>query len=105
MARTTHTPPQQSIRMAQAAAEAFWLAATSNDHSLAMWDSPAYKALQRAFVTTTREVYHLTAGTTAKVLCLLSEYGPHDSLSGTTGSGVFSYVQFARSHNRNQYHY
>ena len=40
-----------------------------------------------------------------RVRDLLAEYGPDDSLTGTTGRGVYSYVQFAKANSRRDYHY
>lgn len=100
-----YTPPQASILIAQRMAEAMWAVATSEDHSIAYCRSATYLAVERALLATLREVYHLTPLTARKVRDLLAEYGPLDSLSGTTGWDIASYVQFARTHNRNQYHY
>lgn len=100
-----YMPPIESIHLAQKVAEAMWSAATSEDRSIASSNAATYKALERALLTTLREVYHLTPLTAQKVRDLLAEYGPHDSLNDNGLRGVQSYVQFARTHNRNQYHY
>lgn len=52
-----------------------------------------------------REAYGVSALIAGRVRDLLAEYGPDDSLTGTTGRGVYSYVQFARANSRRDYHY
>ena len=83
-------------RICQLTAEALWHAATSENHTVARYDSATYRALERAFVTSVREVYGLSALKATRVRDLLAEFGPNDGAVGTTGYGVQSYVQYAR---------
>ena len=83
-------------RICQLAAEALWQAATSNNVAVARYDSATYRALERAFTASVREVYGLSALKARRVLNLLEELGPNDGANGTSGWGVQSYVQYAR---------
>lgn len=85
-------------KICQAAAEALWNAATSERYDIAWCRSPLYKQLERAFVTSVRLVYGLGAIRAGQVRELLAEYGPDDSLTGTNGRGVASYVEFVKAH-------
>jgi hypothetical protein len=84
-------------KLCQTIAEAYWQAATSNDHAIANWKSPTYRALQRAFLASVRTVYGLGARRAERVLDLLSELGPNDGAYGTSGYGVASYVEYVRT--------
>jgi hypothetical protein len=85
--------PAQAI--AQQAAELLWACATSEDHAVAWCRSPVYQAAEQAFLSAAKQAYGLTGPEADALRDLLSEYGPHDSLQGTTGHGVFSYAQEA----------
>jgi hypothetical protein len=81
--------------IAQLSARLMWACATSENHGLASSRSPAYVAAETAFVAVVREVYGVSESLAGTVRDLLAEYGPDDALSGTSGRGVASYVQFA----------
>lgn len=81
-------------RVCQLAAEALWQAATSENINLAWSRSPAYVALERAFIVSVRTVYGLGERRAGRVRELLAEYGPDDSLSGTSERGIASYVSY-----------
>jgi hypothetical protein len=90
---TTELTPAQAI--AQQAAELLWAAATSEDHGVAWSRSPVYQAAEQAFMSAAKLAYGLTGPEADATRELLSEYGPHDALQGTTGRGIYSYVQAA----------
>lgn len=102
---TKHTPSPAGSQLAQLAATFYWGVATSEDNAIARWDSETYKLAQRAFMSTVREVYGISRTQARKVLSLLSEYGPTDSLSGSPGWGIDNYVHFALTNTRSQYGY
>lgn len=85
--------PNQAL--AQQAAELLWSCAISDDSAIAYYRSPVYQAAEAAFTWAVREAYSLTDIQAMAVRDLLAEYGPDDSLTGTTGRGVASYVQAA----------
>lgn len=87
---------ERERKLCQAIADALWQAATSENHEIAGYRSATYQGLQRAFVAAIREVYHLGPVRANKVRDLLAEYGPDDSLQGTTGRGIASYVQYVK---------
>lgn len=89
----------------QQLAEALWLAATSENHEIAAYDSPVYRHLGNAFVSAVRITYGLSEMKARRVRALLAEYGPHDSLTGTSGWGIDSYAQFADENSANDYSY
>lgn len=89
-------------KICQLSAEALWQAATS-ENPIAWARNPAYRALERAFVASVREVYGMGAARASKVRDLLAEYGPHDSLSGTSARGIASYVQYVKAHRGRQF--
>jgi hypothetical protein len=79
---------------AQAAAEYFWLVATRDDRTVSTYDTAYYITAKRAFIVAVRQAYGIGARRAERVYEALSAYGPYDTLSGTTGRGVESYVQF-----------
>jgi hypothetical protein len=81
-------------RIVQLAGEALWQVATSDDSSIARFDSNVYRATEKAFIAAVRVVYGLGAQRARRVRDLLAEYGPHDSLTGTDTRGVQSYVDY-----------
>jgi hypothetical protein len=85
------------ISPSQLAAHTLWACATSDDRNLASYDSKAYRSAERAFVAIVRTEYGLSALMAGRVRNLLAEYGPRDSLIGTTGHGVASYVQYVKA--------
>lgn len=91
---TSTLTPAQAI--AQRAAEYAWACGTSEDSAVASSASAVYRAADHAFATAVITAYGLTAEEAEEARELLAEYGPDDALRGTTGRGVFSYVQAAR---------
>lgn len=91
--------------LAQRMAEMMWKVATAEDHAIAWSRCPLYKHQEQAFMATVQVAYGCSRLIARRVRDLLSEYGPDDSLQGTTGRGVYSYVQFARANSRSEYHY
>jgi hypothetical protein len=85
--------PAQAV--AQQAAELLWACATSEDHGVAWYRSAVYQGAEAAFLSAAKLAYGLYQDEAEAVRDLLSEYGPHDALQGTSGRGVFSYVQAA----------
>ena len=93
MSTITLTPAQA---IAQQAAELLWAIATCEDSAVARFDSGPYRAAELAFSTAVIAAYDLDAAEAAEARDLLAEYGPHDAMTGTTGRGIYSYVQLAR---------
>jgi hypothetical protein len=89
----------------QRLAEMMWKTATSENHAIARYDLPVYANLERALIAAIREVYGLTLLKARRVRDLLSKYGPDDSLTGTTGRGIASYVQFVRENTARDHYY
>lgn len=89
----------------QRLAEQYWAAATSDNHGIAWYRSPVYKHLAQAFIASVEVTYGVSRTIAARVRCLLAEYGPDDSLTGTSGRGVASYVEFARDNSSRRYVY
>jgi hypothetical protein len=88
----------------QRIAESLWNVATSDNHSLASSRSTVYRHLEIALIGALREVYGLSELKARRVRDQLAEYGPDDSLRGTTGRGINSYVQFVKA-NRQSFSY
>lgn len=82
------------LALAQTMAEALWAVATSENNAIARYDSPTYRHAEQAFIASVQTVYGITRDRARRVRDLLCEYGPDDSLTGTIGRGVSSYVQF-----------
>jgi hypothetical protein len=91
--------------LAQRQAEMMWKVATAEDHAITWYKSPVYRHQELAFMATVQIAYGCSRMIAHRVRSLLSEYGPDDSLQGTTGRGIYSYVQFARANSRSDYHY
>jgi hypothetical protein len=83
-------------RIAQQAADLAWACGTCEDRAVAFYQSDVYRAAHAAFRAAVILAYGLADAETDATENLLSEYGPDDSLQGTSGRGVFSYVQAAR---------
>lgn len=80
-------------QLVQQVAETYWAAAASRNPALCTSRTPVYEHLGQALRAAIREVYGLSDLMARRVHRLLSFYGPDDSLTGTTGSGIESYVQ------------
>lgn len=80
----------------QLAGELLWRLATSERYELAWSRSEPYRAAERAFLACVRAEYDLGRVRAGEVRNLLAEYGPHDSLVGTSSRGIASYVQFVK---------
>jgi len=93
--RKPATPTTHDAALAQAVAETYWRAATSENNDVAWCGTATYQTLTRALIVTVQAVYQITPHMAHKVRDLVSEYGPHDSLVGTSGRGVASYVEYA----------
>jgi hypothetical protein len=91
--------------LAQQLAEAYWAVATSDNHAIAWYRGPVYRHMTLALVAAVREAYGLPDLMARRVRDLLSEYGPGDSLRGTTGTGIASYAQFVTSPESRGYRY
>lgn len=89
--------------IAQKAAEYLWACAISENQMISRYDSPTYRAAERNFLTAVREVYGLGQRRAERVRNLLAEYGPNDSLQGTTGIGVYSYVSWVMTNRPGKY--
>lgn len=83
--------------LAQRMAEQVYAIATCENHDIAWSRSPVYRHMDLAFRAAVQVAYSVTPLTAGRVRDLLSQYGPDDSLQGTTGHGVFSYVQAAKA--------
>lgn len=83
--------------LCQKIAESLWEAGTSDNNDIAGYRTTIYRNLERAFTECVRVVYGLGATRAGQVRELLSEYGPHDSLQGTNGRGIASYVEFVKA--------
>jgi hypothetical protein len=90
-------------QIAQRAAEYMWTVATSDDHNVAAWNCDVYATAERALLAAIRLAYGLGATRAKYVRNLLAEYGPDDSLTGTTGRGIESYVQYVLAHRGEQF--
>lgn len=91
--------------LAQRLAEQMYAVATSDNHEIARYDSGTYRHMELAFVAAVEVAYGVSRKMAQRVSSLLAEYGPDNSLRGTRGRGVFSYVQFARTHSAADYGY
>lgn len=89
---------ERDKRSVQSIASALWNVATSEDRRLSSGDSRTYRHLEIALIDAIRVVYHVNRKRANQVRDLLAEYGPDDSLYGTEGRGIASYVQFALQH-------
>jgi len=83
--------------LVQQIAEAYWAAATSENRDMAFYQSPTYNGLKNALIGSIATAYHMPRRRARAVRNLVAEYGPHDSLQGTSAGsrGVRSYVEFA----------
>src|SRR3954454_24739845 len=88
-----NTPGPRQV--AQALAERMWAVATSEDHEAAWCRGDIYRTADSELHGALMTAYGITDQAADRVRALLSEYGPDDSLQGTTGRGIASYVQFA----------
>lgn len=95
------TASDQAI--AQKAAEYLWACATSENHNIASSRCATYRAAERAFIAAVRTVYGLGQRRAQRVCSLLYFYGPDDTLQGTTGHGIYSYVTWVMTHRPGKY--
>lgn len=78
-----------------AIARALWAAAVSDDHDIANSRAAVYRLLETALEDALFHVFKLTAPEAHHARDLLSEYGPDDTLTGTTSRGIQGYAEFA----------
>lgn len=90
---------------AQQMAEMMWKTATSENHAIARYDQPAYRHMDLAFRAAVKAAYGTSDLIAGRVRDLMAEYGPDDSLTGTAGRGIASYVEFAKANSSRDYHY
>lgn len=88
----------RDAKICQAAAEALYAAATSDNHEIASSDAGIYRTLERAFIASVRTVYGLSDLKARRVRDMLAELGPHDGGAGTAGWGIASYVEYVMTH-------
>lgn len=89
--------------LAQRMAETMWAIATSTNHAIAVYSTPVYLHMEQAFLSAVQVAYSCSRLTARRVRDLLAEYGPDESLQGTSGSGVWSYVRFAQDRANRRY--
>lgn len=96
----TSAIPDRDRELVQQSAVMFWAIATSDDHEIAHYLSPAYKSARKLLYSLLRRNYRLGSRRAFRVLDGFGAYGPHESLEGTTSRGVESLVQFVLAYPR-----
>lgn len=89
---------ERERKLVQTIAVALWEAATSDNREISTYNTIIYRSLERALIESIKTVYHVGPTRARKVRDLLAEYGPDDSLQGTNGRGIVSYVEYVKNH-------